>query len=147
MNVPSSRGSENQKYNSIAMFLELSGTILKYYYMYLPNTFPTTQDHCTAFTPAAGHDGTPGYVILTLRLLTGLPSATLHPRPSQSQSCAHCMGEDQDGITECEETKGVRTEQTALVALAGCGKAIDCPTREKSTPGVRGPAITATAPI
>jgi hypothetical protein len=34
------------------------------------------------------------------------------------------MGEDQDGITECEERKGVRTERTALVALAGCGKAI-----------------------
>jgi hypothetical protein len=43
MNVPSSRGSENQKYNSTVMFLELSGTILKYYCMYLPNTFPTTE--------------------------------------------------------------------------------------------------------
>ena len=43
MNVPSARGSENQKYNSTVMFLELSGTILKYYCMYLPNTFPTTE--------------------------------------------------------------------------------------------------------
>jgi hypothetical protein len=106
------------------MFLELSGMILKYYCMYFSNTFPTTRDHCTAFTHAAGHDGTPGYVILTLRLLTQLSPGTLHPLPSQSQACAHCMGEDQDGITECEERKGVRTERTALVALAGCGKAI-----------------------
>src|SRR5436309_8639315 len=106
------------------MFQHVSPTILKYYCMYCSNTFPTTRDHCTAFTHAAGHAGTPGYVILTIRPLTQLPSATLHPRPSQSQACAHCMGEDQDGITECEERKGVGTKRTALVAQAGCGKAI-----------------------
>jgi hypothetical protein len=43
MNVPSLRGNENQKYNSTVMFLDLSSTILKYYCMYLPNTFPTTE--------------------------------------------------------------------------------------------------------
>jgi hypothetical protein len=43
MNVPSSRGSENRKYNPIVMFLELNSTIIKCYFMYIPNTFPTTE--------------------------------------------------------------------------------------------------------
>jgi hypothetical protein len=85
MNVPSSRGSENQKYNSTVMFLELSGTILKYYCMYLLNTFPTARDHWTTFTYAAGHDGPPGYVILGPRLLTQSPAVVHHHHPSESQ--------------------------------------------------------------
>jgi hypothetical protein len=84
MNVPSSRGSENQKYNSIVMFLELSGMILKYYCMYLPNTFPTTRDRFATFTHAAGHYGTPDCVRLGPRLLTQSP-AVEHHHPSQSQ--------------------------------------------------------------
>ena len=67
------------------MFLELSGTIVKYYCMYIPNAFLTTRDQCTTFTHAAGHDGPPGYVILGPRLLTQSHAVTLHLHPSESQ--------------------------------------------------------------